>query len=103
MHGLKTLQTKQNRIHSPSARHLIFVSFFAELVVMVGLEAARILNNLTDQKVNVSATVTLHCDAAGRPTPLVLWTKNNQTVVEGSGEAGGLLSKNKTNKTEVKP
>lgn len=53
---------------------------------MLGLEAARILNNMTDQKVNVSATVTLHCDAAGRPTPLVLWTKNNQTVVEGSGE-----------------
>lgn len=53
---------------------------------MTGLEAARIQNNLTDQKVNVSATVTLHCDAAGRPTPLVLWTKNNQTVVEGSGE-----------------
>lgn len=56
------------------------------LVVMIGLEAARILNNLTDQKVNVSATVTLDCYAAGRPTPLVLWTKNNRTVVEGSGE-----------------
>lgn len=61
---------------------------------MVGLEAARILNNLTDQKVNVSATVTLHCDAGGRPTPLVLWTKNNQTVVEGSGElSSDLFSK----------
>ncbi|XP_075895260.1 vascular endothelial growth factor receptor 2 isoform X2 [Nelusetta ayraudi] len=54
-------------------------------LTLQSLEAARILNNLTDQKVNVSATVTLHCDAAGRPTPLVLWTKNNQTVVEGSG------------------
>lgn len=53
---------------------------------MIGLEAARVLNNLTDQKVNVSATVTLDCYAAGRPTPLVMWTKNNQTVVEGSGE-----------------
>ncbi|XP_070688229.1 vascular endothelial growth factor receptor 2 isoform X2 [Pempheris klunzingeri] len=50
-----------------------------------GLEAARILNNFTDQKVNVSATISLHCDAAGMPNPTVEWTKNNHTVVEGSG------------------
>uniref|UniRef100_A0A8C4GRY0 receptor protein-tyrosine kinase n=1 Tax=Dicentrarchus labrax TaxID=13489 RepID=A0A8C4GRY0_DICLA len=50
-----------------------------------GLEAARILNNLTDHKVNVSATITLHCDAVGMPHPTVVWTKNNHTVVEGSG------------------
>lgn len=50
-----------------------------------GLEAARILNNLTDQSANLSAIITLHCDAEGRPSPTVLWTKNNQTVVEGSG------------------
>uniref|UniRef100_A0A673AWC5 receptor protein-tyrosine kinase n=1 Tax=Sphaeramia orbicularis TaxID=375764 RepID=A0A673AWC5_9TELE len=46
---------------------------------------ARILTNLTDQKVNVSATVKLICDAAGTPNPTVVWTKNNQTVEEGSG------------------
>ncbi|KAM3876411.1 vascular endothelial growth factor receptor 2 [Diretmus argenteus] len=50
-----------------------------------GLEAARILNNLTDQKVNVSATTTLICDVSGTPNPTVVWTKNNHTVVEGSG------------------
>nr|XP_057929768.1 vascular endothelial growth factor receptor 2 isoform X2 [Doryrhamphus excisus] len=50
-----------------------------------GLEAPRILNNLTDQRVNVSATVTLLCDATGTPDPLVVWTKNNHTVMEGSG------------------
>ncbi|KAM4574533.1 vascular endothelial growth factor receptor 2 [Fundulus diaphanus] len=49
------------------------------------LEAARIRNNFTDQKVNVSATITLHCDAVGTPTPTVEWTKNNQTVEKGSG------------------
>nr|XP_046248175.1 vascular endothelial growth factor receptor 2 isoform X2 [Scatophagus argus] len=49
------------------------------------LEAARILNNLTDQKANVSATITLHCDAVGMPNPTVVWKKNNHTVVEGSG------------------
>ncbi|XP_040040692.2 vascular endothelial growth factor receptor 2 isoform X1 [Gasterosteus aculeatus] len=50
-----------------------------------GLEAARILRNLTDQKVNVSATISLLCDAAGTPDPTVAWTKNNHSVVEGSG------------------
>ncbi|XP_034556187.1 vascular endothelial growth factor receptor 2 isoform X2 [Notolabrus celidotus] len=54
-------------------------------LTLKGLEAARILNNLTDQKVNVSATISLHCDAAGMPHPTVVWTKNNQTVVESSG------------------
>lgn len=49
------------------------------------LMAARIRNNFTDQKVNVSATITLHCDAFGTPNPTVVWTKNNNTVVEGSG------------------
>uniref|UniRef100_A0A672IP80 receptor protein-tyrosine kinase n=1 Tax=Salarias fasciatus TaxID=181472 RepID=A0A672IP80_SALFA len=49
------------------------------------LEAARILNNFTDQKVNVSATITLLCEASGTPNPTVIWTKNNHSVVEGSG------------------
>lgn len=49
------------------------------------LEPARILNNFTDQKVNVSATITLLCEASGTPNPTVIWTKNNHTVVEGSG------------------
>ncbi|XP_043985023.1 vascular endothelial growth factor receptor 2 isoform X2 [Gambusia affinis] len=49
------------------------------------LEAARIRNNFTDQKVNVSATITLHCDAVGTPNPTVVWTKNNHTVEKGSG------------------
>ncbi|XP_056132265.1 vascular endothelial growth factor receptor 2 isoform X3 [Lampris incognitus] len=49
------------------------------------LEAARILSNLTDQKVNVSTTTTLTCDVAGTPRPTVIWTKNNRTVVKDSG------------------
>lgn len=36
--------------------------------------------------------MTLHCEVDGRPSPTVLWTKNNQTVVEGSGSARSALS-----------
>ncbi|XP_053709080.1 vascular endothelial growth factor receptor 2 isoform X1 [Synchiropus splendidus] len=49
------------------------------------LKAARILNNFSDHKVNISATVALLCNATGTPTPTVQWMKNNQTVEEGSG------------------
>lgn len=61
------------------------------MILISGLEAARILRNLTDQKVNVSATISLLCDAAGTPDPTVAWTKNNHSVVEGSGETERLL------------
>lgn len=54
-------------------------------LMLKGLEPARILNNLTDQRANVSTTVTFSCDAAGTPKPIVIWTKNNHTVVVGSG------------------
>ncbi|CAL8306994.1 unnamed protein product [Lota lota] len=49
------------------------------------LEPARILNNMTDQKVNMSSTMVFTCDATGTPDPSVVWTKNNHTVLEGSG------------------
>ncbi|XP_061593975.1 vascular endothelial growth factor receptor 2 isoform X1 [Cololabis saira] len=49
------------------------------------LKPARIHSNFTDQKVNTSVTITLPCEAFGTPNPTVMWTKNNQTVVEGSG------------------
>uniref|UniRef100_A0A8C5CUV5 receptor protein-tyrosine kinase n=1 Tax=Gadus morhua TaxID=8049 RepID=A0A8C5CUV5_GADMO len=50
------------------------------------LEPARILNNMTDQKVNMSSTMVFRCDVTGTPHPSVVWTKNNHTVLEGSGE-----------------
>lgn len=54
-------------------------------IMLKGLEPARILNNLTDMRANVSTTVTFSCDASGTPKPIVIWTKNNHTVVVGSG------------------
>uniref|UniRef100_A0A672LWV4 receptor protein-tyrosine kinase n=1 Tax=Sinocyclocheilus grahami TaxID=75366 RepID=A0A672LWV4_SINGR len=49
------------------------------------LEMSRIVTNLTDQRVNVSDSTTLVCEVSGTPTPSVVWTKDNQTVMEGSG------------------
>uniref|UniRef100_A0A8C1XAM3 receptor protein-tyrosine kinase n=1 Tax=Cyprinus carpio TaxID=7962 RepID=A0A8C1XAM3_CYPCA len=49
------------------------------------LEMSRIVTNLTDQRVNVSESTTLVCEVSGTPTPTVVWTKDNQTVMEGSG------------------
>ncbi|XP_076873231.1 vascular endothelial growth factor receptor 2 [Brachyhypopomus gauderio] len=49
------------------------------------LEAAWVVSNLTDQRVNVSDSTTLVCEASGTPTPQITWTKDNQTVIKGSG------------------
>ncbi|XP_073709188.1 vascular endothelial growth factor receptor 2 [Garra rufa] len=49
------------------------------------LEMSRIVTNLTDQRVNMSDSTTLECEVSGTPTPTVVWTKDNQTVTEGSG------------------
>lgn len=46
---------------------------------------SRIVTNLTNQRVNVSDSTTLECEVTGTPTPTVVWTKDNQTVMEGSG------------------
>uniref|UniRef100_A0A6Q2XMS7 receptor protein-tyrosine kinase n=1 Tax=Esox lucius TaxID=8010 RepID=A0A6Q2XMS7_ESOLU len=42
---------------------------------------------------NVSTTTSLECDVTGTPTPTVAWTKNNQTLVEGSGVILGPLNR----------
>lgn len=56
------------------------------LYLSAALEMSRIVTNLTDQRVNVSDSTTLVCEVSGTPTPTVVWTKDNQTVMEGSGE-----------------
>lgn len=56
------------------------------LYLCAALEMSRIVTNLTDQRVNVSDSTTLVCEVSGTPTPTVVWTKDNQTVTEGSGE-----------------
>uniref|UniRef100_A0A8C1IMU1 receptor protein-tyrosine kinase n=1 Tax=Cyprinus carpio TaxID=7962 RepID=A0A8C1IMU1_CYPCA len=55
------------------------------LYLSAALEMSRIVTNLTAQRVNVSDSTTLVCEVSGTPTPNVVWTKDNQTVTEGSG------------------
>uniref|UniRef100_A0A8C1C622 receptor protein-tyrosine kinase n=1 Tax=Cyprinus carpio carpio TaxID=630221 RepID=A0A8C1C622_CYPCA len=47
-------------------------------------ERTCLLHNLR-LRVNVSDSTTLVCEVSGTPTPNVVWTKDNQTVTEGSG------------------
>lgn len=56
------------------------------MILLLALEAPWIVNNLSDQRVNVSDSTMLVCEAKGTPTPIVTWTKDNQTVIKGSGE-----------------
>ena len=43
--------------------------------------------NLTNQDVNSSSTLTLACYALGVPPPYITWYKDNIPVEEGPGEA----------------
>ncbi|XP_030627154.1 vascular endothelial growth factor receptor 2 [Chanos chanos] len=54
-------------------------------LTLKALEAPKILTNMADLKVNVSNTITLTCEVSGTPNPTVTWTKDNKTVIEGSG------------------
>lgn len=52
----------------------------------LALKVPKIVNNLSDQRVNVSDSTMLMCEATGTPNPIITWTKDNQTVLKGSGE-----------------
>lgn len=51
----------------------------------LALEAPKIKKNLSDQRVNVSDSTMLVCEASGTPNPVITWTRDNQTVIKGSG------------------
>uniref|UniRef100_A0A8C9SMI2 receptor protein-tyrosine kinase n=1 Tax=Scleropages formosus TaxID=113540 RepID=A0A8C9SMI2_SCLFO len=55
------------------------------LVNQLILRVAKVVMGPTDQRVNVSHTTLLMCEVTGTPTPTVVWTKDNRTLVEGSG------------------
>uniref|UniRef100_A0A672LZ10 receptor protein-tyrosine kinase n=1 Tax=Sinocyclocheilus grahami TaxID=75366 RepID=A0A672LZ10_SINGR len=71
--------------HTAEILHKLECTSQISLYVSAALEMSRIVTNLTDQRVNVSDSTTLVCEVSGTPTPSVVWTKDNQTVMEGSG------------------
>ncbi|XP_067842107.1 vascular endothelial growth factor receptor 1 isoform X2 [Heptranchias perlo] len=48
-------------------------------------EVPYLLRNLSNQDVNVSSSITLECQAEGRPMPQITWYKNNQRLLVESG------------------
>ncbi|KPP64900.1 vascular endothelial growth factor receptor 2-like, partial [Scleropages formosus] len=54
-------------------------------LILRALQVAKVVMGPTDQRVNVSHTTLLMCEVTGTPTPTVVWTKDNRTLVEGSG------------------
>lgn len=73
--------------------HKLECSSQISLYLSAALEMSRIVTNLTAQRVNVSDSTTLVCEVSGTPTPTVIWTKDNQTVTEGSGKLNKTIYK----------
>lgn len=73
--------------------HKLECSSQISLYLSAALEMSRIVTNLTAQRVNVSDSTTLVCEVSGTPTPNVVWTKDNQTVTEGSGKLNKTIYK----------
>uniref|UniRef100_H3AXI0 Vascular endothelial growth factor receptor 3 n=1 Tax=Latimeria chalumnae TaxID=7897 RepID=H3AXI0_LATCH len=55
-------------------------------------EAPRLLQNLTDQTVNVSDSMLMKCEVDGTPTPQVYWFKDRKPLQEVSGIVLGELN-----------
>ncbi|XP_078404089.1 vascular endothelial growth factor receptor 2 [Cetorhinus maximus] len=48
-------------------------------------QAPLVLQNLTDQTVNMSSSIEMKCDVVGAPSPYVIWYKNDKQLLEMSG------------------
>jgi len=48
--------------------------------------APTLIRNLENQTTNVGETIEVSCTADGIPPPNIMWFKNNETLVEDSGE-----------------
>ncbi|XP_063045926.1 vascular endothelial growth factor receptor kdr-like [Engraulis encrasicolus] len=70
------------RAYSILAKTLVQKS--ADLIIKVR-EVPTLSQNLTNQDVNSSSTLTLTCLASGVPSPNITWYKNHVPVVEGPG------------------
>ncbi|XP_059845200.1 vascular endothelial growth factor receptor 2 isoform X1 [Hypanus sabinus] len=59
-------------------------------------QAPLVLQNLTDQTVNMSSSIEMKCDVAGAPRPHIIWYKNEKQILEASGIVLGKLNRTLT-------
>ncbi|XP_067843475.1 vascular endothelial growth factor receptor 2 isoform X2 [Heptranchias perlo] len=59
-------------------------------------QAPQVLQNLTDQTVNMSSSIEMKCDVDGAPSPLITWYKNDKQILEMSGIVLGELNRTLT-------
>lgn len=48
--------------------------------------APTIIGNPENQTTNIGETIEVSCIANGIPSPLITWFKNNESLIEDSGE-----------------
>uniref|UniRef100_UPI00398F5E54 vascular endothelial growth factor receptor 2 n=1 Tax=Pristiophorus japonicus TaxID=55135 RepID=UPI00398F5E54 len=59
-------------------------------------QAPLVLQNLTDQTVNMSSSIEMKCDVVGAPSPHIIWYKNDKQLLEVSGIVLGELNRTLT-------
>ncbi|XP_067891290.1 vascular endothelial growth factor receptor 2 isoform X2 [Heterodontus francisci] len=56
-------------------------------------QAPMVIQNLTDQTVNMSSSIEMKCDVVGAPNPHIIWYKNDKQLLEVSGIVLGELNR----------
>ena len=56
------------------------------LCVYIERMAPMITGNLENQTTSIGETIEVSCTASGNPSPQITWFKDNETLVEDSGE-----------------
>ncbi|XP_069055619.1 vascular endothelial growth factor receptor 3 isoform X1 [Pleurodeles waltl] len=75
----------QNRKTREKHCHMKYIAVAAQ-------EAPHLLQNLSNKLVNVSDSMVMRCDADGKPSPRILWYKDNKILQEVSGIVLGELN-----------
>ena len=62
------------------------------LCVYIERMAPMITGNLENQTTSIGETIEVSCTASGNPSPQITWFKDNETLVEDSGEQSMSIS-----------
>uniref|UniRef100_UPI00398E4AE4 vascular endothelial growth factor receptor 1 isoform X2 n=1 Tax=Pristiophorus japonicus TaxID=55135 RepID=UPI00398E4AE4 len=92
---IKNVSQDQSGTYECTARNIITQEevIRKQKIYIRAQEVPYLLRNLSSQDVNVSSSITLECQAEGRPMPQIAWYKNNQRLLVESGITLGPGSK----------